>query len=323
MLYNNALGMIIISCAGSIPGYWASVVVIDTVGRKPLQVLGFLLLAVVFALLGFLYHSLAERVLLALYIIIHFLFNMGPNTTTFVVPGECFPTRYRSTGHGLSAAMGKIGAIIVQVVSVPLLAKDAPATCKRDTGCSPWVHKVMQIFALLMFLGFLVSFLIPETKGYTLEELVGEPSTSYNAGRNNSIDRTPSLPPETGTFGRVVRKVNPFGAGRPAGFIYPRSSGNRPGITRVGITSSPPLSGGELKIKRKGRIRAAFLGNSMWSRADSWHITQEMTAHTPQAGGWDPGSGQVPGWVAGWGRIDRGPTPMDGIRLEDVGSLLK
>lgn len=41
--------------------------------------------------------------------------NFGPNTTTFVVPGEVFPTRYRSTAHGISAASGKFGAIIAQV----------------------------------------------------------------------------------------------------------------------------------------------------------------------------------------------------------------
>jgi len=31
------------------------------------------------------------------------------------VPGEAFPTRYRSTAHGISAASGKLGAIIAQV----------------------------------------------------------------------------------------------------------------------------------------------------------------------------------------------------------------
>jgi PHS family inorganic phosphate transporter-like MFS transporter len=39
----------------------------------------------------------------------------GPNSTTFVIPGEAFPTRYRSTAHGISAASGKLGAIIAQV----------------------------------------------------------------------------------------------------------------------------------------------------------------------------------------------------------------
>lgn len=36
--------------------------------------------------------------------------NFGPNTTTFVIPGEIYPTEVRATCHGLSAACGKLGA---------------------------------------------------------------------------------------------------------------------------------------------------------------------------------------------------------------------
>lgn len=45
----------------------------------------------------------------------NFFQNFGPNTTTFIIPGEVFPTRYRSTAHGICAASGKLGAIIAQV----------------------------------------------------------------------------------------------------------------------------------------------------------------------------------------------------------------
>lgn len=50
-----------------------------------------------------------------LYCLTNFFQNFGPNTTTFIVPGEAFPTRYRSTAHGISAASGKLGAIVAQV----------------------------------------------------------------------------------------------------------------------------------------------------------------------------------------------------------------
>jgi MFS transporter, PHS family, inorganic phosphate transporter len=77
-----------------------------------------------------------------------------------------FPTRYRSTAHGISAACGKLGAILAQVVFSPL----------KDKGgvVNGWVDHLMQIFALFMLLGFFLSWLIPETKGKTLEELSGE-----------------------------------------------------------------------------------------------------------------------------------------------------
>ena len=50
-----------------------------------------------------------------LYCLADFFQNFGPNVTTFVIPGEIFPTRYRSTANGISAASGKLGAIISQV----------------------------------------------------------------------------------------------------------------------------------------------------------------------------------------------------------------
>jgi PHS family inorganic phosphate transporter-like MFS transporter len=42
----------------------------------------------------------------------YFFSNWGANTTTFIIPSEAFPTRIRSTAHGLSAAAGKIGATV-------------------------------------------------------------------------------------------------------------------------------------------------------------------------------------------------------------------
>ncbi|KAG6901044.1 hypothetical protein C0995_001583 [Termitomyces sp. Mi166 len=41
-----------------------------------------------------------------------FFFNWGANTTAYCYPAEVFPTRYRASAHGLSAAAGKAGAII-------------------------------------------------------------------------------------------------------------------------------------------------------------------------------------------------------------------
>jgi PHS family inorganic phosphate transporter-like MFS transporter len=94
----------------------------------------------------------------------------GPNATTFIVPGECFPTRYRSTSHGLSAAAGKIGSIIAQGAIAPLRTRHEAG----KTGSAPWLNHVMQIFALFMLLGIFTTLLIPETKRKTLEELAGE-----------------------------------------------------------------------------------------------------------------------------------------------------
>jgi len=171
--YRTAVGNLTIVCAGAIPGYWVSVATIDTLGRKPIQFMGFTVLTILFVIIGFAYNKLSGHALLALYVLAQFFFNFGPNSTTFIVPGECFPTRYRSTSHGLSAASGKIGAIIAQCVFGPLRVRGAKPGA-TGAGASPWLNHVMEIFALFMLCGLCTTFLIPETKRKTLEELAGE-----------------------------------------------------------------------------------------------------------------------------------------------------
>ncbi|CAI7575882.1 unnamed protein product [Penicillium pancosmium] len=172
IFYRNAVGNLILICAGAIPGYWVTVATVDTIGRKPIQIGGFTILTILFIAIGFGFKKLqhSHNGLLGLYVIAQFFFNFGPNATTFIVPGECFPTRYRSTSHGISAAAGKVGAIIAQCVFGPLVHRGA----KKDSSDSPWLNHVMQIFALFMFCGIFTSLLIPETKRKTLEELSGK-----------------------------------------------------------------------------------------------------------------------------------------------------
>jgi len=170
ILYNTAVGNLIIVCAGAIPGYWVTVATVDTVGRKPIQLGGFVILTILFCIMGFAYHKLSGGALLGLYVLCQFFFNFGPNSTTFIVPGECFPTRYRSSSHGISAASGKVGAIIAQALIGPLRTRGA----KPGSSDSPWLNHVLQIFALFMFLGIFTTLLIPETKRKTLEQLAGE-----------------------------------------------------------------------------------------------------------------------------------------------------
>ncbi|KAK2801795.1 acid phosphatase pho5 [Onygenales sp. PD_10] len=172
VFYHTATGNLILVCAGAIPGYWVTVATVDTLGRKPIQIMGFVMLTILFIIIGFAYDVLikSNNGLLALYVLAQFFFNFGPNSTTFIVPGECFPTRYRSTSHGLSAASGKVGAIIAQCVFGPLVHRGA----KPGSSETPWLKHVMQIFALFMLCGLFTTFLIPETKRKTLEELAGE-----------------------------------------------------------------------------------------------------------------------------------------------------
>jgi MFS family permease len=93
--------------------------------------------------------------------------NSGPNATTFIIPAECFPTRFRATAHGFSAAAGKVGAVIAQVVFAPM----AEWGHTHSKSSAPWLNHVMQIFALFMLCGIVTSLMVPETRRETLEKL--------------------------------------------------------------------------------------------------------------------------------------------------------
>jgi PHS family inorganic phosphate transporter-like MFS transporter len=70
------------------------------------------------------HHQSNAKAFVALFCLANFFSNFGPNVTTFIIPGEIFPTRYRSTGHGIAAACGKLGAIVSQVIFFKVRGED-------------------------------------------------------------------------------------------------------------------------------------------------------------------------------------------------------
>jgi len=118
-LQKVAVGNVLIAIMGTVPGYWFTVFLVDSWGRKTIQLMGFGALTIIFIVLGFAYNQIlhySNALFVAIFTLSQFFQNFGPNTTTFIVPGEVFPTRYRSTGHGISAASGKLGAVLTQVL---------------------------------------------------------------------------------------------------------------------------------------------------------------------------------------------------------------
>ncbi|KAI5122557.1 hypothetical protein M0805_005284 [Coniferiporia weirii] len=177
-LRNICVGNLILSAAGLIPGYYAAFFLIDSWGRKPIQLMGFGLLTIIFLIMGFAYEKMNEttagtKAFVFLYCLANFFQNFGPNTTTFIIPGEAFPTRYRSTAHGISAASGKLGAVVAQV---------GFARLKDIGGTNDFVKHILEIFALFMLTGIFSTLLLPETKGRTLEDLSNENQEGFIAG---------------------------------------------------------------------------------------------------------------------------------------------
>ncbi|KAG8219347.1 major facilitator superfamily domain-containing protein [Butyriboletus roseoflavus] len=175
-LFRICCGSLVLTAAGFIPGFWASFFFIDSWGRKSVQLMGFAVLAILFLTMAFAYvplnsTGLGQYIFICLYCLANFFYNFGPNTTTFIIPGEVFPTRYRSTAYGISAACGKIGAIVAQLaLGQPFLSN------VKDTQI------ILEVLSFVMLTGILSTLLIPETKQKTLEDLSNERQESYIIG---------------------------------------------------------------------------------------------------------------------------------------------
>ncbi len=159
-----------------IPGYFLTAAFIDKIGRKTIQSMGFAMMAVLYLIIsasiitsgtkitGFLIPTTLAYALFGL----TFLFiNFGPNTTTFVLPSELYPVRYRTTGHGISAASGKVGAAITTFLFPFLLL-------------SYGLKFILVMLGVFSALGLIITLLtIPEPKMKSLEEVSKEKIIVY------------------------------------------------------------------------------------------------------------------------------------------------
>jgi len=151
-LFEVATGSLIITALGFVPGYYLTVLTVEYVGRKPIQIMGFLMTSFFLALLAGLFHKLSNAAFVVLFALLQLFFNFGANTTTFLYPAEVFPTKFRATAHGMSAACGKAGAIISSLAFNQL---------SQSIG----TPNVLWIFFAISMLGIPFTLLLPEVKG--------------------------------------------------------------------------------------------------------------------------------------------------------------
>ncbi len=159
------LASVAILLVAAVPGYWVAVALIDKEGRKPIQAIGFLVMAVSFIVLAVFGARLLALIPLAFFVIYGLTFffsNYGPNTTTYVYPVELYPTQYRARGHGTAATFGKLGAAISTLV-FPIII------------LSLGKFALMGLLGGVALLGFIVTMvLLPETKRRSLIVTSGE-----------------------------------------------------------------------------------------------------------------------------------------------------
>lgn len=160
-----ALALVVFLVA-AVPGYYIAAAFVDRIGRRPMQYLGFAIMGLLFLVIAALPLSALPHALLPLFLILfgtsYFFAEFGPNTTTFIVPAEIYPTSARATGYGISSGVAKLGAA-VGVFVLPIILGGRSGT-----------RNAMLLFAGCAIAGALLTCLIPEGKEETLDKLSEE-----------------------------------------------------------------------------------------------------------------------------------------------------
>ncbi|KAJ1338943.1 hypothetical protein BSLG_006578 [Batrachochytrium salamandrivorans] len=134
--FQKAIGAVLINLMGTVPGYWVTVAAMKSLAVSLFSTLDSGVITVCLIILSLLDGNTCSPTPLSLLLytpIAQFFFNFGPNSTTFIVPGEVFP-------YPLEVNW----------------TRQAP-------------QAVLYTFAVVMATGFAATYLVPETKGKTLE----------------------------------------------------------------------------------------------------------------------------------------------------------
>lgn len=177
-VFRIARAQTLIALCSTVPGYWFTVAFIDRMGRFAIQLMGFFFMTVFMFALAIPYdhwtHPGNHVGFVVIYSLTFFFANFGPNATTFVVPAEIFPARFRSTCHGISAASGKLGAIVGAFGFLYLAQNQDKAKADAGYPAGIGVRNSLIVLGVVNFLGLLFTFLVPESKGKSLEQMSGE-----------------------------------------------------------------------------------------------------------------------------------------------------
>jgi MFS transporter, PHS family, inorganic phosphate transporter len=143
----------------AVPGYILAIARLDKIGHRKLQLIGFAMMALCFLIISAV-PGMTTTVapFLVVYGVSYFFTEFGPNMTTFVLPSELYPVSMRTTGHGISAGVGKLGAFI-GVFLFPVLQS------------SLGLRGTLLLTAAISVLGLALTLVLPEPAGRSLDEI--------------------------------------------------------------------------------------------------------------------------------------------------------
>ncbi|RMD42613.1 hypothetical protein DV735_g2506, partial [Chaetothyriales sp. CBS 134920] len=182
-LMATSVHALVILNVGSFLGMVIMILFASRVNRVTLQKVGFCVLAIIFVILGSIFIALpisGGPGIIAMYIIAQTAFNFGPNATTYIISAEAFPTRFRSSCHGISAGAGKLGSILVQIFS----AYYKFGSSSTSHHSSKRYGTIIIVFAVVMLVGAVIThFMIPD-----MQEKREKGSGWTTVGRNKTLE---------------------------------------------------------------------------------------------------------------------------------------
>ncbi|KAL4753667.1 hypothetical protein BDW72DRAFT_190875 [Aspergillus terricola var. indicus] len=166
LLQNSYQSMVVVS-SGAVVGNLIAIFTIDRLGRRNIQLNGFFWLFILNIVIGATFRHLGQRTdssaLVVLYILCQIFFNFGPNTTTYILPAELFPTRFRCTCHGLAAAAGKLGSVIAQIFIS--YVDYGYGSYHNDDPPTDWLGFSLLCLSAFMLFGLIITyFFVPDVR---------------------------------------------------------------------------------------------------------------------------------------------------------------
>lgn len=173
LLQHTALDSLLLTSI-ALPGYLVASKVLGTktcgITQTPRYVMlqGFAGMATLYLVIGLSWTSL-RRVpvgLVILYGLTFFFANYGPNTTTFVLPTLVFSPECRTTLNGVSAAAGKMGALVGALLFAPAAERFGDAT-------------VMIVCSVMAVVAFILTFFFVHVRRYARKNYAASVTSSH------------------------------------------------------------------------------------------------------------------------------------------------
>lgn len=145
---------------------FVGIALIDKLGRKQLMYLGSIGYILSLAMVGWCFYSGASSTLLLIFILVFIASHaVGQGAVIWVFISEIFPNKVRAYGQSWGTGTHWVFAALITLITPTFL--DSEIGIFKD---NPW--PIFIFFAVMMVLQLLfVIFLMPETKGVSLEEL--------------------------------------------------------------------------------------------------------------------------------------------------------